>query len=74
MPPTPVPQMIVLAEPPTGKIEFLSLGNKTCRSVEGYSLQEGHHLPYYCSNPKGEEESFCAYHQGIYYRKAHEDR
>lgn len=70
----PVPRPVIVNKPPTGKIEFINLGPYTCRSVEGYSPQNGHNLPYYCSNLKSDEESFCAFHRGIYYRGRYEDR
>lgn len=59
---------------PTGTVEFLKLSLTTCRSVEGYSVQGGHSLPFYCSNLKKEEESFCDFHKAIYYRKRDEQR
>lgn len=63
-----------VAVPPTGSVEFLKLTPFNCRSVEGYSLQDGRNLPYYCSNRKTEEESFCSYHRAIFYRGRDEYR
>lgn len=57
--------------PPDGKgVPFMKAGATTCRSVEGYEVDErGHTLAVFCSNPKDLEASFCAFHQGVYYRK-----
>ncbi len=57
-------------EPPSGPgVPFLKANSTTCRSVEGYEVDEnGHTLALFCSNPKSVESSFCPFHMGIYYR------
>lgn len=61
---------ILPPEPPKGDlIPFMKANAKTCRSVEGYGEHNGRTLAMFCPNPKSLEQSFCAYHQNIYYRK-----
>lgn len=57
--------------PPNGKgIPFMKATASTCRSVEGYEIDEnGHNLAMFCPNQAGVDSSFCAFHQNIYYRK-----
>lgn len=58
---------VILPEPPKGTVPFMKSNATTCRSVEGYSPEDG--LAMFCSNPKSLEASFCPYHQAIYYRQ-----
>lgn len=63
--PKPIPKA-----PTEPGIPFLKAGSTTCRSVEGYEVNEqGYTLAMFCSNPKDLESSFCPFHQDIYYRK-----
>ena len=54
---------------PENTVGFLEKGHNTCRAVMGYSVQDGHRLPFYCGNLRAEIVPFCPYHCGIYYRK-----
>lgn len=67
----PLPVFTPQPEAPSGKgIPFMKANATTCRSVEGYQVDEkGHTLALFCSNPKDFEASFCSFHQNIYYRK-----
>lgn len=57
-PPTPKP------EPPKPPyVPFMEADSKTCRSIEGHDGD----FALFCSNPKIPEESYCVYHQGIFY-------
>lgn len=68
-----IPAQVVVIQPikpPSGKlIPFLKLNYRTCRSVEGHEMVGPHRMALYCSNPKEPTESFCSYHQNIYYRQ-----
>ncbi len=63
---------VFLPRPPEGPwIPFMKANDSTCRSVEGYEVDEnGHTLAVFCSNPKTLEASWCPFHMGIYYRPA----
>lgn len=59
-PPPPAPK----PEPPKPPfVPFMQANEKTCRSIEGHDGT----LALFCSNPKIREESYCLYHQGIFY-------
>lgn len=66
LPPTPLPEVI---RAPAGEgVPFMESNSKTCRAIVGRD-KTGHQLALFCPNKKTEEQSFCAYHQDIYYRK-----
>lgn len=66
----PAPKLVPRLDPPNAPlVPFLKLNYRTCRSVEGYEMVGAHQMALYCSNPKEAEESFCPYHQKIYYRQ-----
>lgn len=57
-------------EAPKGTlIPFMKMTYRTCRSVEGHEMVGPHRMALYCNNPKADEQSFCPYHQSIYYRQ-----
>lgn len=61
----PEPPSIPKPEPPKAPfVPFMEANQKTCRSIEGHDGT----LALFCSNPKIPEESYCVYHQHIFYQ------
>ena len=66
----PAPVIPVEIKPPTGAlVPFLKINHRTCRSVEDHEMVGFHRMALYCPGTKEPEESFCPYHQSIYYRR-----
>jgi hypothetical protein len=51
---------------PKPLIPFMKINHRTCRSIEGYEMVQGHRMALYCPNPKQPDESYCPHHHSIY--------
>ena len=61
--PRPKAEILSLSKP---LIPFMKVNHRTCRSIEGYEVVQGHRMALYCPNPKLPNESYCSHHQSIY--------